>query len=532
MAMTLVLVVAALSPAPAAAFDADTHRAITVGALKDVVDKDFLLSPTPAELVEFYRWFGFAMAKGGDKALQLQFQGRFADPKDFDAFGIRRFLGLSAHPDANVWGVTQAPPENAVQRLNAFASGSVHPLSDGRLRDQVLIDDKGNARVDDAGKPMPFDPLTVRYGPLTGPGSDAWARLSPAVAAPEAVTGLDDPDPGWRETLLPQPPHNFVAALGEAHLDMAILARIYGDLAVQVTAEQIAVLWVGAAISFAQLASSPLQVSETACETVRAKARAAVVRDAMRTLGGYLGTLEPHAARVRRARLALSTMGAAWLSRRVEHHLMGRDTLPEIAAAVRALGHKDKELEGILVPRIRPWLNGVEYTEPWEQGRGGGTVLIESLSALAARDAEAAFEALAVMVDEAVVRGDVEVIRAEQIDEAYWRDRADPDVAQAEKALATIMARALMRAGTATRLTRTIWLNGSSDSAARRLQVARLSYWKQADKRRDMDRSGIVDPFAPVRDWRWLVGALGFVVLILVTGIATAVRRRRRAEAP
>lgn len=525
--MATVTLAAGLAPLPSEALDGDAHRLISVGALKELIDTDFLMSPTEAELVKFYQWFGQAMAGGGDPDLQARFRGMFPDPTDFDATGVRLFLGFNQDPNVSVTNIGTVKVTNAEQRLNVLVGGAIAPLEDGRLRNYGVYDKESKLLKNDAGEPIPFDPITLRLAPLLGPGSDLWGRFAAATAAPDAVTELDDPRPEWRVPLYDPAPINYAALLAEAHLSMAVLARIWTEMTFDVTGDYLAAAYVGSTMHFVQTASSPLMVSEVAAPVVRQKAGAAYTADALRTVGGYLGALEPAAARIRRARISLTALGDKWLRDQLGQAELGKDAHPLIKAALGQLAADDDTLRKMLRARLMPWLNGPGYTEPIVGGRGGATVLVEALAAISARDSEAAFEALATMADDAVVRGDLMLPTVDEVQPEHWRDAKTAEYQAAEQVFAELTARSMVRAATASRLVTQLFRNGNPDSAARRLEMSRMAFLQGAEERRASWVTGSYRDLEPVRSRKWAVGGVGGALVLLLL-IAFAVARLGR----
>lgn len=527
----LTVMAGALLPArPSAALDADAHRTITLRALRGVADVDFVMTPQPKELIEFYRWLAFAMAKGGEQHHQKQFQERFPDPTDFDSIGARNFLGLSMSGRADVWAMTRFSSNHAEQRLNLVSIASAYPQTDLRCVDAVQMDKDGKPVLNADASPVPRDPLTLPYGPAVGKGSDAWAHDSLALAAPNAVTDLADPDPVWRVPgQVGAAPVNFAASLAQTHVDLAAMARIWGDMLDQVVGEQIATIWLGGAIHFVQDAALPTATSESGGPQFSAEVDAGHWRSVLSTAGGYLGDLLPRLARQHRVRRNLDLLGQRWLRAQLGSFELRGEAHPLIRAAIEGISDDDPELKRVLLPRVRPWLNGARFTEPWTKGRGGATAIVEVTSAMAAREAGAMFDLLSRMAAPEVARGDVELLEIGDVGEGSWAQAEADWPAQQRDALAGFMARTIARAAIGTRLTHAVWLNSNSDSSARRLQDGRLSYLAESDKRRASWLQSPVYFAAPMRVPPW---QLALVIGGLLAPLALLVwrwRRRRRA---
>ena len=516
--------------APSHALDADAHRAVTLRALKGVADVDYVMTPTQKELVEFYRWLAFAMAKGGQPDLQQRFQQRYPKPEDFDAIGARRFLGLTVSGRSDVWGMTRLLDNSAEQRTNLIALASAYPLTDLRCVDPVLMGDDGKPAKHASGSIIPLDPQMLRHGPPLGPGSDAWSHDALAIGKPDAVTEFADPDPSWRQPgLAGASPINYPAQLAQVHVDMAVLARVWGDMMDQVVGEQIATMWLGAAIHYVQDAALPTAAVESGgAAFARAIDRGHLVA-AMRTFGGYNGDLMPRAWRQHRARRNLHVLAQWWLRRQIEAHDLKGAAHPAIKAALGSLDTDDATVKASLTAVIQPWLNGARYVEPHAGGIGGATKLVEALSAISARDGPAMLDAMTALAAPTVANGEVALLVLEDVRAEHWRDGAPSSDAEAEAALAAIVARALRRASTATRLTHQLWLNGNSDSAARRLQAGRLGQLAAAEARvvQWLKAPAILD--APIEDTRVPVAA-GAALLGLILGVFALIRRRNRSS--
>ncbi|GEM_PF-2631038 len=522
----LVVAVSVVSVTPdCTALPEDAHTSISTRALKDADLVDYVMTPTPRELVSFFRWFTFAMAKGGDEDLQQRFQKLYPDPGDFDALGARRFLGMSVSGGANVWAVTRVPEGNAEQRLSVIARASTFPTADKRYRDQVHHTDTGHVQFF-GGEPEPYDPATLRFGPLLESGSDLWAQDTLALAAPDAVTELADPDPSWREPFIDSAPINFAAALAETSLSMAILSRTWGDVENQIVGEYMASIWLGCAMHFAQNAASPLAAVETGGPAMRSLARRAYRKRALMTLGGITGELHSAAWRIRRARRSLQMLGRSWLRGQIESFELHGKAHPLIKAALEAAGSDQGDTAKILSSRLRPWLNTAAFREPHKDGRGGATVLVEALAAISARESGSMYDALTDMSASDVADGTWELLETAHVKDEHWRARDSSAYVDAEQRLAEHYARVISRAATATRLMNALFLNGSSDSAARRVQALRLAYLDAADQRSKAWRKSPHDPFGPIEDPAWAVVPGGAVVLAFV-GLLVWWRRKR-----
>ncbi|MBI5607742.1 MAG: hypothetical protein HY902_02560, partial [Deltaproteobacteria bacterium] len=195
-------------PAVAQASTLSVHRWLTEKALRQQVKLGQLTPPTEDQLVAFYLWLGQTLASPSPSPEQDQgdperFQKRFKNPRAFDAFGIRGFLGLSREPTPAVWGLEEFDREGAPDRFNLVVQGSAQPDLDQRNQRRYAYDDQRQLMHLADGRKVPADPSILNMGDLEGLSSQAHAHYQLAADKPSSDVAV-----------LQSEPWNFVVAAG------------------------------------------------------------------------------------------------------------------------------------------------------------------------------------------------------------------------------------------------------------------------------------------------------------------------------
>ncbi|MFI5281026.1 MAG: hypothetical protein ACHQU1_11045 [Gemmatimonadales bacterium] len=173
-----------LAPGLAIAYGTRIHALLPRYALADRVH-DTLPGITDRDLVEFRVFLYRTATSISDLEIRRSFLARYPDAASFDARGMREFLMMNGA--ARVLGVDPfeeiAPPPSYVPgsrlpRLGALELGSVSPDLDRRNQDRLLRAPDGTPKRSAHGDSVPFDPMTLNMGALTGLSSQAHAHYA------------------------------------------------------------------------------------------------------------------------------------------------------------------------------------------------------------------------------------------------------------------------------------------------------------------------------------------------------------------
>jgi hypothetical protein len=225
-----VAALAALLVIPAVAYGYGTliHNLVITKALAD----EKSLSNTPvknttlpgvrtADIDRFRLWF-YNQAKAlPDTATRNGFLRRYPTAAAFDARAFKEFLmmngsarvlgfdstaavyGSLSRTDARQDPYQQYTDGSSLPLLQALAMGSVFVDFDRRNQDRLLRDAEGNPRLTTQGDTVPWDPMTLNMGKLTGPTSQAHAHY-----------GLNHLPKSSDPAVMRSAPYNYVVALG------------------------------------------------------------------------------------------------------------------------------------------------------------------------------------------------------------------------------------------------------------------------------------------------------------------------------
>jgi len=487
--------VACLAAAPALAWSPDVHRYLAEKALRPVVPAGMVLTPDDDKFVEFYLWVGRALAhksdeKDRDGADPDRFLKRYPHPRAFDAFAIRGFLGLSQEPTPAVWGLEEFQRNSGLDRFNLVVQGSAMPDLDQRNRKRLACDARRRVLADSSGQPLPADPAVLG---LTFASADE-ASLQHAHRALAIETPCAD------DNCLAATPWNFAPDLGPAaalpsfaeamaqrHLDLAILARTWGDTEDNQVGEYLALMWWSAGLHYVQDAANPAANVPLGGPGLWSHAKASRLAMAWRTAGGYLDLL-PSALRIARQTLALAQWYSdAWLALQLDRLRMGKPAAAALAAAWTQTDADDPELLAALGEHLKPHLSGAFQSQPFDDG--AGAILVRTLARLGSRQGGTLVDAAVAAMHPRLGQGPPRSPGQPLLDDDSG-DPDDPDVQQATGRMALVHAQALRRVATASRLYWQALEQGSSDAAARRLrrqcldtldaQEARLAAYRRA----------------------------------------------------
>jgi hypothetical protein len=194
-----------------------------------------------ADLQRFRRWFYDNAKALPDTAVRNAFVRRYPTPTAFDARAFKEFLMLNG--DASVLGIDsftavyrarhasdarldpypQYAEAEPLPLPQALAMGSIWPDFDRRNQDRLFRGADGAPRLTASGDTIPFDPMTLNMGRLTGPSSQAHAHF-----------GLNHMPKSSDPAIIRSSPWNYVVARGfpgEVETYAEQNTQIYTDLA-------------------------------------------------------------------------------------------------------------------------------------------------------------------------------------------------------------------------------------------------------------------------------------------------------------
>ncbi len=216
----------AIAVSSAHAYDPFLHEQFPVVAFED--RSDALAQPvavaTLPDLAAFRAAFYEAASTRLSPELSARFRARYPTSEGFDSYRLKELLGLN--PAKDVWSFDRVPPPGSVTVLHALQDGSRFPESDLRAADRFYRDEAREPVLAPDGSPLPFDPMTLRMGGLTGLGSMGHAHY----ALPKGPLS-DDPavlkkDP--RHFAIPPDVKTWGADFVQTYLDLALLAHASG----------------------------------------------------------------------------------------------------------------------------------------------------------------------------------------------------------------------------------------------------------------------------------------------------------------
>ena len=526
---------AMLDARDAAAFSVNTHRFITERALRGIIPIGNMSGLPEDSLVNFWVWFGETSAVDEMKAGDLdgwRFRQHFPVPQMFAAAAVRGYLGLNFDIRRKITGLDTIEGLNGTERFDAHIQGSALPDLDGRNQDRILLDRHGDPMHLKSGQLVPFDPMTLNMGELTGLSSQAHAHYQLAADKPSDDIEVLKKEP-WNFVMaigFPGPVTTYAAWMAQMHLDVSTLAEFWGHVKMTSAAEPIQVTWLAAGMHYVEDAAGPLHTVQVGSYELFKRAKLTFWAEAVKTCGGYCGTL-PSFPKIGLGFLHNHhLMAEAWLEEQVYNAIAKRPAHPEIAKAWAAMDQDDPELMAALGDKLKPYMGGPTKTAPWEDGRGLATVLVETEAKLASRDGAALYEA-------AMLAGapTLTALGTYLPDDGGWHpeylgDSKDPAVKAAIDTMARIQAKSLRRAATAVRIYYRALDTASIDASGRRLRRACLDNLEAAEKRREKYAANPPpDAVHVVKDPWFLAGDLvGFLVFLVL--IRLLVRRLDRSK--
>lgn len=531
----LVACVGLLCPTAAAAFSTEVHSTITRLALAKDIQPGTVAPPTTEELMLFYQWLGSALATGGEIEGQRRFRARFEKSSQFNARGVRRFLGLSEAEEIKVYGITKIEHTARIDRLALLAAASAYPDLDQRNRRPLLFKVSGEPESLPDGRPIPYDPMALNMGGPEGLASQAHAHY----ALPGPLTPTSDPEvlrtEPWRFAIAPAwdaPVETFADEMAQLHLDMAILARAWGETEYRAAADYLAAVWLGAGLHYIQDASGPLHNVQVGSYGLFARAKKAWYLRALLTGGGFFTDLPSFVSLGIGLLRNHHVLAERWLATEMARSEAGQAADENVAAAMAEMSQDDATLASILKPLLAPYLTGKDRAQPWTDGRGAGNVLVEQLARVGSRQGGELYDMVAAAASAQASEVGYELPDEGTVTSDLLRDPADPEVAAALARMGAIHADSLRRAATATRQYLAAWRNGNADIAAHRLRHSRLLHMDAAEDRREAWRVAPPDTDGDtVYEPLWFALAFG-LILLFTAAVARIVRLVRARPQP
>ena len=173
------------------------HDIIPVAVLRDFksaaavpnIRTQMVAGATDAEVAQFRDWLYRSAAALTDTVVRNAFLRRYPTAASFDAKAFKVFLMMN--PEAQVMGVDSfeavyrarsrggaaadptAPyaPGDRLTIARVLEMGSVYPELDRRNEDRLYRDSAGRVVRTADRDTVPMDPMTLNWGPLTGPSS-------------------------------------------------------------------------------------------------------------------------------------------------------------------------------------------------------------------------------------------------------------------------------------------------------------------------------------------------------------------------
>jgi len=528
---------ATLAPRPALGFSTDVHKALTERALRGVIQVGNLPVPTEGGLVGFWMWLGSAMASSNEPALDggdpEKFLARYPEPRAFDAFAIRGFLGFGQEAKPPIWGLEHFDRRDAIDRFNTVIDASAYPDLDQRNQRRYAYDAGRNALKLSDGRHVPADPMILNMGTLEDLSSQAHAHYQLAVEKGSAEPAVLQSEP-WNFVIalgFPGPVETYAATMAQMHLDLAVLARTWGEGEFHSEGEYLAMVWLGAGLHYVQDAALPLHTVQVGSYELFKRAQLAHWKQALLTGGGTWGTLHSFAAIGLHYLRNHHLFAEQWLARELTAAQSGKPAAAAVTAAWQAAGQDDPELLKALGDTMKPYLTGEFTMQPWDDGHGGASLLVLALAKLTSRDGGAMYDAAVRSGSELLYDMDFHFPDEALVEARHLGDPQDADVQAGVAELARLHGKAMRRATTAERIYYQLYLKGNSDAAARRLRRTRLQQLEVQEARRKRYLAAVPPAStATVEAPEWLYGELAAGVLLLVgIGGLRSWRARRRA---
>ncbi len=218
------------------------------GPMGETVAHDTLPGVSDADLDAFRLWMWARAGQLADTSVRSAFHSRYPTAASFGPSAMKELLMMNGH--ARVMGVdsfvsvyremdrVERPwdpnPDYVAGRpltlATALQLGSIYPDLDRRNQDRLLRGPAGAPRLTTSGDTVPFDPMTLNMGHLTGLSSQAHAHIGLSREPKSADVSVLKKEP-WNfaiATGFPGPVQTFAADNAQVYTDLSTLALLDG----------------------------------------------------------------------------------------------------------------------------------------------------------------------------------------------------------------------------------------------------------------------------------------------------------------
>jgi hypothetical protein len=191
------------------------------------IERETLPPVRAADLDAFRRALWERAAHLTDTATRRAFLARYPDAASFSPVALKELLMMNGA--ARVVGIDVAP-DSAIPLVSGLELGSVSPDLDRRNQDRLLRDSAGAVRLARNGDSIPFDPMTLNMGRLTGLSSQAHAHmgLNPGPKSADPATLKKEPWNFATAVAFEGPVETYAPDNAQLYTDLAVLAAIDG----------------------------------------------------------------------------------------------------------------------------------------------------------------------------------------------------------------------------------------------------------------------------------------------------------------
>ena len=230
----LLMVAALATPAVLLAYGTRIHALLPGKALAGLpwlgelpIERETLTPPRAADLAAFRAFIYDRAAHLADTATRRAFLARYPAPASFTSAAMKELLMMDGA--AHVLGFDFAP-DSAIPLVKGLELGSTWPDLDRRNQSRLLRDSAGNARLTRAGDSVPFDPMTLNMGRLTGLSSQAHGHmgLNPGPKSSDPATLKKEPWNFATAVAFDGPVETYAPDNAQIYTDLAVLAAIDG----------------------------------------------------------------------------------------------------------------------------------------------------------------------------------------------------------------------------------------------------------------------------------------------------------------
>ena len=316
--LTRLALIIALLAAPSAAlgYGVWVHYVIPTVVLKDfkaapgldvpAIHTTMLSGATDADVAGFRTWFYDRAAALKDAGVRAAFLKRYPTAAAFDLKAFKEFLMMNS--EAKVLGidpfeavyqartpadVAQDPtspytPGQKISLETALQMGSAYPDIDRRNQDRLYRTADGKLVLTTKGDTVPFDPMTLNWGNLTGLSSQAAEHTALNHEKHSSDPGMLAVDP-WNFVSATGYPTDSVESYAEAN------AQMYTDLA-YITAlggasgsDMLSALFAGNAMHYIADVGNPIHTLQVGTKDISSDATMQYWLGRLKTVFGLLG---------------------------------------------------------------------------------------------------------------------------------------------------------------------------------------------------------------------------------------------------